>query len=957
MMEFSLENTPVDPKFHQEVFSLVDKIQKKETRSPIEKVLWEEHAGLSEKLNVAEIQESATVRNVLKTRLLTPLLFTEEGTLDLQKVQEAIRCLKQSLYRLGPHGALDSPRNLHLLEVLQLIDQKPEAQKAIHSITAPYQNKVADQLIRETLQLPADIPIKDLHARQACLSAWLCFLRQNVGSCFATAPAILIHSEQPFQMLNDFQELLSTGKLRRVFGGVEFSVPLSPSWGAGDSKKIVDLMQDSLYQSPGLIRALCAAQVISSDSSIEEQEQALLHLIRKLRPFLPRYSNVEEIIKAIILDQCGLSSKDLEEAQLKEKSSQASPLMPPSHPLGKHKKIALFEHRFQTALTEFRLLADNPLLKSWEFTLASFSESKADFTRWNLYASLGLRPEQPGGIGECLRNYLQEKVDECNQRAQEMQEDYERAYARLKYIEARVQNASTEKEIEWMRAEYQSSRNEFYTLEEIRNDYVKKAKRFAHLFNHLIDEYDDLFLKYFQEIYDANLQEVTSGSYDDSPAGFRLVYKYGRSHTSQWTYIEDQHQFIDALAQFFSNTEIEISSLEGFQGLETDLSHIVSHLIQHIRSMKFLETAFDRMAQAHHTPPIKDPLEHLDQIDKKPWVYTSGGTMNNLVSAYWGRDTKPTDFERWVENPMELFVFFVDTVKQIPEKQLELFKKFPSKRLLIHSPTHAFTLLPGAEHFMKAWSENAFTYTWIRDHLVRPRKEFVETLILEEEMIEALLGYMAKQLPPDLRPSLLQTAKQIHGRHTPMEVRRELVKLLPKISPEWIDSALYENLPLFPLSQYRERFEYLVRECREISIPLQEQMIALYDAHPIPYTLDRYAPIHQLIESVKAFYCLATRKTSDSLDLHAVIYAAAQRLGYVFPEPIFVADSNWNRDFFAFVVNPGTGELDFWRVSPLSESGGPVTGWRQWLDGTRQQPKWGIYANPVEYTSRDSLFV
>lgn len=956
-MDFVLEYTPIDTKFHLEVYSHVEKIQNKEARSPIESVLGEELGRLSEKLNASGIQEAVTVRNILKIRHLVPLLFTEEGLLDLKKIKEAIHCLEQALYRLGPEGALDTPRNQHLLGVLQLLLEKPEAQKAIHAITAPYQNKIADQLIRETLQLPIGVPIKDLHARQACLSAWLCYLRQNVGSCFATAPAILIQTEQPFQMLKDFQELLSTGKLSRVFGGVEFSVPLSPSWGAGDSKKVVDLSEDSLYESPGLIRALGAIQVISLESVEEEQEQTLLHLLRKLRPFLPRYSSIEDVIKGIILDQCGLSPKDLEEALQKEKSAQASPMMASSGPLAKQKKIALFEHRFQTALTEFRLLADNPLLKSWEFTIASFSESKADFTRWNLYASLGLRPEQPGGIGECLRNYLQEKVDECNQRAQEMQEDYERAYARLKYIEARVQNASTEKEIEWMRAEYQSSRNEFYTLEEIRNDYVRKAKRFAQLFNVLIDEYDDLFLKYFQEIYDANLQEITSGPYDDSPAGFRLVYKYGRSHTSQWTYIEDQHQFIDALAQFFSNTEIELASHEAFQGIETDLSTIVSRLIQHIRSLQFLETAFDRMAQAHGTRPIKDPLEHLDQIEKKPWVYTSGGTMNNLVSAYWGRDTKPTDLERWVENPMELFVFFVDTVKQIPEKQLELFRKFPNKRLLIHSPTHAFTLLPGSEYFMKAWNENAFTYTWIRDHLVRPRKEFVETLILEEDMIEALLGYMAKQLPHELRPLLPQAGKHIHGRHTPMEIRRELVKLLPKISPEWIDSALYENLPLFPLSQYRERFEYLVRECVEIETSIREKMCALYEEHPIPYTLERYAPIHQLIEAVKAFYCLATRKTTDSLNLHAIVYAAAQRLGYIFPEPLIVADSNWSRDSFAFVVNPGTGELDFWRVSPLTGSGGPVTGWRQWLDGSRQQPKWGIYANPIEYTSRDSLFV
>jgi hypothetical protein len=188
-----------------------------------------------------------------------------------------------------------------------------------------------------------------------------------------------------------------------------------------------------------------------------------------------------------------------------------------------------------------------------------------------------------------------------------------------------------------------------------------------------------------------------------------------------------------------------------------------------------------------------------------------------------------------------------------------------------------------------------------------------------------------------------------------MELRRELVKLFPRISPDWFDGQLYCNLPLFPINQFGERLSYLIRECKEIPDVTQKKMLALYAENPIPYTLERYAPIHRLVDAVRALYCMAIKATRGSLNIHQVVVEAARRLGYAFPDPIWVADSNWVREKFAFVVNPGTGELDFWVVEPLGLVGGPVQGWRRWLDGSQQSPTWGIYSNPFEYMSRFTL--
>ncbi len=948
----SPEYTPIDPLFFQKAFSRAVKKSHQESRSPIAVILCEEYDELSRRLDRSQIQEACSVRNVLRTRALAQLMFHEDGELNNAALAEAISVLKVNLYSLGPQREYDTARNRHLLNVLLMINSQKEAQAALRAISAPYENRIAEQLIRDTLQLPTNTQIKDLHARQACLSAWMCMLRQNVGSCFATAPAILVHEEQPLQMLLDLQELLSTGRLNRVYAGIEFSAPLSSSWGSGDLKRTIDPKNNALEYSPGILNGLIAAKVISAKLKLKEQIVECRRLINKSGSL----TTPEDVMKAIIMEHCGVTAKSVAEAQLIEKSEAASPLFVPTPPKASGKGVVQFEKHFHAASREFILLADNPLLKSWEFTIASFSESKADFTRWNLYASLGLRPEEKGGLGECLYTILKQKVEECNYKVQEMQEEYERAYSKLKYMEARYKNASSEKEAHWLRSEYQSVKNEFYTLEEIRNDYNGKGQRFSHLFDLLINEYDDLFFKYFQEIYDADMHDITAGPYDDSPAGFRLVYKYGRTNTSQWTRINDQHEFIEALARFFSNTEVEIASHEAFQGIEQELSEIISSLITHVRTIGFLETAFDRMARAHQTRPIKNPLEHLDQIDKKPWVYTSGGTMNNLVSAYWGRESKPTSVERWVENSMELLVFFTDTIKRSPTSVIDLYRKAPQKRVLMHSPTHAFTLLPGAKLFSQAWNNESFTYTWIRDNLVRPRQEFVETMILEEDMIEAFLGYFATLFPIEVRPMITPIHKQLYGRHTPIELRKELHKLLPRIPLELIDEGLYNFLPLLPLNQFGERLNYLVQECKEIPEAVKNKMIALYEKNTIPYSLERYIPVGKLIDAVKALYILATGKTTGSLNIHEIVLLGAQRLGYTYPPPILVADSNWIRDYFAFVVNPGTGELDFWRIDDIGAKGAPIMGWRVWLDGSRREPSWGLYTHPFEYTSKYSIY-
>ena len=326
--------------------------------------------------------------------------------------------------------------------------------------------------------------------------------------------------------------------------------------------------------------------------------------------------SAEEILQKILLHANQIKESDVEDYLNRPQQMIQNMMMIQASPMGgKGAACAHYLEQLEAANSAFKIIADNALLKAWEYTLASFAETKANFARWNLYSSLGLGPKEPGGIGKQLFETIQHKLDICNNKVQAIQSEYEQLFVQVKYLESRIKNAS-EKEAQWLKIEYQSKKSEFYALEELRDRTSSKARSIAASFEVLIDLYDSLFPQYFQEIYDADMQGIEQGQYDDSPAGFRLLYKHGRSNTSLWTLIQNANEFIQALVSFFPATENEIAADNRLSAIRDELGEIVTQVITHVRSQEFIETAFDRMAAAHHTRKIEKPLEHLEKIEK-----------------------------------------------------------------------------------------------------------------------------------------------------------------------------------------------------------------------------------------------------------------------------------------------------------------------------------------------------
>lgn len=973
-----IEEPIEDPRFSSRVFLNISKILRKQRDQkggdPINVILSEDYGELSDRVDKSEIQESCSVRNVLKVRELANIVIDEEGGINLDLLPKIIEVLKKNLYFLPKNFQHDAKRNEHLIQVLMLLLENKQLVRQLKAIGKPHQHAVAEKIIRDTLELPPRTVVTDAHARRAAFSAWGCYLRQNVGSCFATAPAILVQKEQPSLFLKDIQELLSTGRLKRTFGGVEYAAPLSFSWGAGDLRRAFWFKRDEfeeipIWKSPSMIEAFEKVGLIDPANTSKQKVMAckkmILNALKSMETHKPWFfASIESILRKVLLDRLGITEEDVRAYEMRPKGMIHGGLMITTAANGKDgtgKKCAQFLEEFNLAKDTFKELADNALLKTWEFTLASFAETKAQFTTWNLYTSLGLKASDKGGIGPKLYEILKQKLDYCNAKVNDLQIDYEQAYNHIQHLKRRIRHATSEEEARYIKIEYQIKTHEFYSLEEMRDRFSNKARRYANLYDGLIDLYFRLFPDYFQEVYDADILEVAVGPYDDSPAGFRLLYKHGRSNTSQWNRIQNHTDFVEALVSFFTSTEREITSAPEMKGLEDDVGEIISAIVAHVRSIEFLETAFWRMAAQHNAPLIKDPLDNLDKIEIKPWVYTSGGALTTLVSCYFRLEGKLSENARWVENPMELLVFLIDSVKEMPEKDVDLFFENPEKSLLIHSPTHAFLLKPGYPRFAEAVKAKEFTYTWVRDNVVIPMERFVDKIYLDEENVQFVAAYLESQVPKNFQHYFRQTFQKMGGSMKATDWRQFIVDTIDLspglqyggrgvLSADQIDRALYTLLPLFPSYQLEERVDAILSHLANIEESAKKKMLELLKDVSGRIGSPKIISAEGLQNIVKSLIALSSLKLSAMHDYPLLICRAAQEEGFAMPTPFIFADTNWVKDYFAFLVNPGSGKLEMWRVDYTGSQGAPMSMWKSWLDGSKRKPDWGVFNRPHEYS-------
>jgi hypothetical protein len=939
-----------DPRFLFQVFFHLLKTQ---ADHPLVQLFdLKKEAQLSYWFDISGIQEAVRFRALNRARCLALALVDDKGEIKKEFLESFMSLYKQEGAIFFPQGD-DQFIQEHILDFLQRL-KEPELLKALKRFQNPLCHKWAEKLVQETLGITSVNGPTEAEIRAAVLCACLTPLRQNVGSCFATAPAILIQREQVTLLIDDLYQLLSTGKLKRTFGGIEYALPLSPSTGVGDLKK--NLVHPDLNNKagfcPGLIAAMEKMGILSPGKDLEEQGEALQQLLEKHAAGRSHFT-AEELIRVCLMEKYSLREEDFTQIRQWElaqfKNSKLSIGLDPGISR-RLELIQIFKQKEQEARSVFTRMCDNPLLKAWEFTLASFSEVKMEFSRWNLYSSLGLAAEEPGGIGELIYKSLDEKIRTINQKIEEYQKQYEIAFDQVRATETLLRNAGSESEARRLQAEYQSRAYHMRSCLELRDQVYSLGSNYSTLYSFLIKQYDQKFPEYFQEIYDAEMQDFQGEYYDDSPAGFRLVYKHGRLDPSLWTLIYDPEQYIETLLDFFSATEHQIAAACEWEGGEKEILDLTSAIIAHVKSPIFLETALQRMAKAHQIPFVKSPLKNLQRLEKKPWAYISGGTMTTLLKTYCCREGEFTQEEKWVENEAELLTFILDALKTLPHRVTNGFLTNPRKMMLMNSPTHAFLLLPGEEQLQKGWQEEIFTYTWVRDEIVLPNQRFYANLRLGQEEQRFLVEALCELLPVAHRHILIRGFLPTEKNSSIHEWRNRVLELLFHHTPtqakqkqtlaDKVDGFLYQALPIIPGKEWKA----FVR--RLLSDRFNDKVEKILNRFPDnPCTL---MTAHTLRELAKGCYLLAEGTPMLSFNLHRYIATHARFIGCAQPAPLLFADTNWTHYFFGFVVNPGTMRLELWRLDRTASQGFPMSIWKQWLNGSERRT-WSIFTRPFEY--------
>ena len=793
---------------------------------------------LSSLVEFSKVQSSFALKVRLRAQKMASFLLDEKGKIDRSKLEQLLTLLKKEGFILYPYGANDGNWTIYVRRILTVLAENPTVFLPIQSIGLPLCNSQAHEYVADSI---GDFPnrgLTDILVRSAILSAILTPLRQSIGSCFATAPAILIQEQQIQRLIKDLIQILLTGQLKVVIDGREFSVPMSPTAGSGDLERPVDL-----------------SRVLFSP--------ALQPLIKTSEPI--RGNTVSEILENVFEGE-----------------------------------------ELRRAKARFVAFVDHPLLKVWEFTLASFSESKMEFSRWHLTKSLGFDHEESGGLGALLYEHLDRRLQEENAQATLYQNEVNLAFDQVKATERLLRQASSENESRRLRAEHQSRLYQFHSCLERRDIHIVNSTQFSQFFSFLLKAYEAEFPHHFQEIYDADMGDLIHAEYKDSPAGFRLVYKQGRSQAGSWSFIKTAEEYLRALRDFFLMTESSISSRIDWEEGRKELEKLTTAVSHHLQTKEFLLNAFQRIYKARKAKNAPQTIEELDTAPLKPWAYISGGSMSILLKMYFQRDKMLSEENLLCENPTELCIFLIDLLKT----------RSSEGRLLMSSPTHAFSMLPSSLLLQQASDSRIFTYTWIRDNLIFPMQSFYGNIFLspEEQLFLANKAGFSSSFSSSVSP-------------------KELLAQFPSL-----DGFLFASLPLISANEWkRKATDVLAAAGREDAIG---HLIS-----PSSY-LTRQEAHAALINACT----LAQKSLLSARDLHLEISLAMRQQQLAPPEPLMFADTNWDTFFFAFLVNPGTEELELWRIDRIGLTGQPMKEWHEYFSASSKEP-WTIYINPEEYRS------
>ena len=883
---------------------------------------------------VSQLHEPVLVRNIYFCRALACRIIDAHGGIDQSQLEDSIQGLSRYRYCLDPSSPYESRSRGHALALLQSLANDEALCKDLLAIRIPTENLHAQTLVRDTLDVPSQSPLTDAHARQASLCVLLGYFRQNVGSCFATAPGILVQAYHPRQLLHDLQALLNTGKLERYFDGAGLEVPLSRGAGIGDYRKPIALHRSQretlrrFSHSPALSAALKAAGLLTNLSTEQRLEKLLTWLLPAAKAHAAQHDyrpiSIEQLLKWIAMGAC-----DIEEHDLQRHALSPPPIIQDGMLVhikfvqdDKHDACVAFQHAFGQMEKAFKRFGENSLLKAWEYTLASLTDHTAGFTRSNLYNSLGIDPRQPYGIGHILQVNIQALLDEHSNAIAVQARNHELLAMNASTYQRRL-NTSSGSAYAYLKMEYDQVVRELGGIEHVVQHARHNANYLAGLFQRLLSQYLDWFSEFFQEIYDPDLHQDNQDNYADAPAGFRLYFKPTGSQSNQWQAIHTEQEFTQALQEFFRVTELFLLAEEARDAHDV-LRELVTRIVRHILDPEFMLQAQRRLALS------KGGSSQLGR-DCTPWAYISGGSVVTLLDAYLKKSSDAQTWTQQIEDPHQLFEFTVSCLKQVRAGEAQRSKKTSRLNdIVMCSPTHAFTLKPHYTPFLECWQRAGSPQAWLETHMLMPARRFYQGIVLDTAMQRHLLAALGEKA---MAQSVPMPALPWSSAATPAQFRNKVLSAFPPGRLQHhiahaLDGLLYRTLPLIPADQVLRHGIKLLEQAQVKGARLKPVLADLLSRLPS----QTYWGADSLQTLVLCALLVDRQCLFTEEDWQQRISDAARHLRLAAPQPITFADSNWFGWEFAFVYSPGSEELDLWQCDYLGRHAQPVSmeKWGEW---------------------------
>jgi hypothetical protein len=300
----------------------------------------------------AELQNPQLAQQTALPRELTRFILMKSGHLNFG----VIRALHDHFV---PREGRFVGYEINLIIGLELFAKNPERRWTFSKINAPDGLMApGNRLIRQVLQLVPHAEVSDLQAKEVVLSALTSHLRQGfVGSCFATYLGIETMANDLARCMDDLIELIGSGKLSlKVKGSVEeFPFLLKMSHDSGYTEFTVNRSgelitrsgrQAYLWEAPGIHAALSAMGI-----PVDRHE-------RVVKAALDSRFDGEPTIK---LPMCQFV-RDLAQSLVDNQMSGGLGA-------GSVANILIVGMEGQLA---------HPLLRAWEYTIASMAERHVD---------------------------------------------------------------------------------------------------------------------------------------------------------------------------------------------------------------------------------------------------------------------------------------------------------------------------------------------------------------------------------------------------------------------------------------------------------------------------------------------------------------------------------------------------------------------------------------------------